>query len=110
MSHKSRQGRERAATRRDGWPDGRRSFGSVRDAILAVLREADGEMRVETIQAEVERVLGGPVSGFSVADYLRVRSCGPKPLFEHTRHGHYQPLRPGATPYPVPPLARRKRD
>jgi hypothetical protein len=76
-----------------GWPDGRRSFGSVSSAIVEVL--ADGqEMSVKTIRTSVEQKLGSPVSRFSVSDYLRTRSRGLRPLFERTRHGHYRLLRP----------------
>src|SRR5439155_4307856 len=60
-------------TARKGWtapgepaPDSRRPFGSVRDAIVQVLSEADGDLRVRDIQAGVERLLGGPVSPTSV--------------------------------------------
>jgi hypothetical protein len=73
-----------------GWPDGRRKFGTVSAAILAVLAEADSEMRVKTIHREVERVLGGQVSRYSVSDYLLTRSKGLRPLFIRTRHGHYR--------------------
>jgi len=47
-------------------------------------------MRMRTIHAEVEGVLGGSVSFQSVADYLIKRSKGPKPLFVRTRYGHYR--------------------
>ena len=85
------QGRSRAL--RAGWPDGRRKFGTVSGAIVSVLAHADCEMRVKAIHAEVERLLEGTVSRYSVADYLRMRSTGPRPLFTWTRHGHYQLLR-----------------
>ena len=61
-------------------------------AVRKVLAEAESEMRVKSIHAEVERVLGGSVSRFSVADYLRRRSKGERPLFVRTHHGHYRPL------------------
>ena len=76
-----------------GWADGRRKFGTVSGAIIAVLTEADSEMRMKTIHAEVERALGGSVSFQSVADYLIKRSKGPKPHFVRTRYGHYRLLR-----------------
>lgn len=76
-----------------GWPDGRRKFGTVSEAILRVLAEAEGELPVAAIRAEVERLLDGPVSRFSVSDYLLVRSKGRRPLFERTRHGRYRLLR-----------------
>ena len=59
-------------------PDGRRRFGSVRDAILAVLTEAGGEMRVGEIHERVEQLLGEPVPGSSVRMYLR-RGCRRSP-------------------------------
>jgi hypothetical protein len=40
------------------WPDGRRKFGSVSGAIVQVLWEAQGDLRVEEIWREVERLLG----------------------------------------------------
>jgi hypothetical protein len=43
-------------------PDGRRRFGSVSSAIVSVLTEAQSDMRVREIQAEVERLRGEPVS------------------------------------------------
>ena len=73
-----------------GWPDGRRKFGTVSGAIVAVLTCADSEMRMKTIHAEVERELGGLVSFQSVADYLIKRSKAPGPLFVRTRYGHYR--------------------
>lgn len=75
-----------------GWPDGRRKFGEVSGAIKAVLAQNGGEMRMKTIHAEVERLLGGEVSFQSVADYLLKNSKGPKPLFERPRYGHYRLL------------------
>jgi len=91
------QGREpsqnRGRPRHAGWPDGRRAFGSVSKAILTVLGEADTEMAVKAIYAEVERILEGTVSRHSVSDYLLTRAKEPNPLFVRTRHGHYQLLR-----------------
>lgn len=49
-------------------------------------------MRMKTIHAEVEQLLGGEVSFQSVADYLLKNSKGPRPLFERPRYGHYRPL------------------
>lgn len=86
----------RKTTRKDakpaGWPDGRRKFGTVSAAIVRVLTEAGGDLRTKDIQAGVEALLEGPVSRFSVADYLRVRSKGSTPLFERTRRGYYRLL------------------
>lgn len=72
-----------------GWPDGRRRFGTVSNAIVEVLATADGELRVKEVRARVEARLGGPVSRFSVSDYLLTRSKGPRPLFGRTGHGRY---------------------
>lgn len=63
-------------------PDGRRKFGAVRDAIVAVLREADGELRVREIHARVEAHLGEAVSRGSVKAYMRVGCQRKTPLFE----------------------------
>jgi hypothetical protein len=70
--------------------DGRREFGAVAAAIMSVLAETDSEMRLKTIHTEVERVLGGSTSSYSVADYLQRRSKGASPLFARTRPGHYR--------------------
>jgi hypothetical protein len=85
--------RSRKVKEQAGWPDGRRKFGSVSGAILAVLAQTDSEMKVKAIHEQVERVLGGRVSRLSVSDYLLTRSKGPRPLFERARHGHYRLLR-----------------
>src|SRR5713226_5090357 len=52
-------------------PDGRRKFGTVRDAIIEVLAQAGSEVRVKDIQNGVEQILIGSVSTSSVKDYLR---------------------------------------
>jgi hypothetical protein len=77
---------------KSGWSDGRRGFGTVSGAIKTVLAGSGSEMRLKTIHVEVERVLGGPVSFQSVADYLIKNSKRPKPLFVRTRYGHYSLL------------------
>ena len=89
----SDQAPRRPDKRPSGWSDGRRKFGTVSGAIIAVLASADSEMRMKAIHAEVERSLGGSVSFQSVADYLIKRSKGPEPLFVRTRYGHYRLLR-----------------
>lgn len=76
-----------------GWPDGRREFGSVGAAVVSVLAQAGTVMKAKAIHAEVERLLGGVVSRYSVSDYLRRRSADPRPLFVRPRHGHYRLLR-----------------
>lgn len=47
-------------------------------------------MRVKDIHAEVEQILGGTVSRYTVSDYLLKRSKGARPLFTQTRRGHYR--------------------
>ena len=93
ISQKRRKGPAKRSKPRAGSPDGRRSFGSVSGAILKVLAETDGELRLRDIHAGVERELEGKVSLYSVADYLAKRSRPPKPLFVRTRYGHYRLLR-----------------
>ena len=41
-------------------PDGRRKFGTVRDAIVQVLDHAGSELRVRDIQEGVEEILADP--------------------------------------------------
>ena len=64
-------------------PDGRRKFGTVRDAIITVLEQASDELRVRDIHAGVEKLLGEPVSGSSVRDSLRKGCRRSTPLFEY---------------------------
>ncbi|MBA3583981.1 MAG: hypothetical protein H0W36_05530 [Gemmatimonadetes bacterium] len=49
-------------------------------------------MRAKAIHEEVERLLGGPVSRFSVSDYLLTRAKSQNPPLERTRRGHYRIL------------------
>ena len=70
-------------------PDGRRKFGALRDAIVAVLREAGGELRVREIHERVEAHIGEPVSRGSVKAYMRVGCQRRLPLFEYLGdHGY----------------------
>jgi hypothetical protein len=71
-------------------PDGRRKFGTVRDAIVAVLEQAGEELRVRDIHAGVEELLGESVSGSSVRDYLRKGSRRSTPLFEYRGERGYR--------------------
>jgi len=71
-------------------PDGRRKFGTVRDAIVAVLEQAGCELRVREIQKSVEDSLGGPVSPSSVRDYLRKGCRRRVPLFEYCGRNGYR--------------------
>ena len=47
-------------------PDGRRPFGSIREAIVAVLEQAEFPLRVLEVHAAVERLPGEKVSRGSV--------------------------------------------
>src|SRR5438105_4034127 len=71
-------------------PDGRRKFGTVRDAIIEVLARADSELRVREIHTRVEEVVGGPVSRSSVKDYLHKGCRRRVPLFEHRGRSGYR--------------------
>ncbi len=71
-------------------PDGRRKFGTVRDAIVEVLAQARSDLRVRDIQKGVEDVLGGPVSTSSVKDYLRKGCRRQMPLFEYRGRRGYR--------------------
>lgn len=92
---RSDQEQQHDADPRLGWPDGRRRSGEVGEAIVSVLTAAGSEMRVKAIHAEVERLLGEPVSRYSVSDYLRRRAKRPSQLFLRTRTGHYRLLSAG---------------
>jgi hypothetical protein len=70
-------------------PDGRRRFGSVSGAIVQVLTEAQSDLRVKEIWAEVERLLGEPVSRHSVKSYLH-RGTHELKIFERVRQGRYR--------------------
>ncbi len=71
-------------------PDGRRKFGTVRDAIVQVLAQTDSALRVRDIQKGVEKTLGGPVSGSSVRNYLRKGCRRRAPLFEYRGRSGYR--------------------
>ncbi len=74
-------------------PDGRRKFGTVRDAIVQVLANADSDLRVREIQTGVEEILGGPVSPSSVKDFLRKGCRRRVPLFEYRGRDGYRRAR-----------------
>lgn len=86
--HKVRRPRKPA----DGWSDGRRPFGTVRDAIVEVLSRADSDLRVKDIQAGVEALLNSPVSRSSVKSYLHKDGLRRTPLFERRDRGRYRLL------------------
>lgn len=69
-------------------PDGRRKFGSVRDAILTVLAQAGGELRARDVHEGVEELLGESVSSSSVRNCLRRGCRRGTPLFDGDRRGY----------------------
>lgn len=71
-------------------PDGRRKFGTVRDAIAEVLEQAGCELRVRDIHEGVERLLGDSVARSSVKDYLRKDCRRRLPLFEYCGQRGYR--------------------
>jgi hypothetical protein len=84
-----RQGGRQHRSASSAAPDGRRKFGTVRDAIVGVLKDAGRELRVREIQESVEALLDGPVSRSSVRDYLRKGCRRRSPLFEyHGKRGY----------------------
>ena len=90
-----RPDRERAVRLR--YAGDRRRFGSVGDAVVAVLRDSGGAMKLQAIHKAVEKKLGGSVSNYSVQDYLRRHTDSPEALFEHTTYGHYAMRNRGRT-------------
>jgi hypothetical protein len=81
---------KRRRRRSYGWGDGRRPFGTVSGAIVQVLSEADSDLRVRDIKAQVEQLLGNSVSRHSVKSYLH-RGCDrDPPQFTHPARGRYR--------------------
>src|SRR5436853_3380056 len=74
-------------------PDGRRKFGTVRDAIVQVLGDVGAELRVRDIHARVEALLGEEVSASSVKDYLHKDRRRKVPLFEYRGRDGYRLMR-----------------
>jgi hypothetical protein len=81
-------------------PDGRRKFGSVSIAIVQALSEARSDLRVKEIWAEVERLLGEPISRHSIKSYLHRGTYASKPIFERVSHGRYRLLSADQPPIP----------
>lgn len=86
----NRSGTPRARQTPTGWSDGRRRFGSVRDAIVQVLVASESDLSVRDIHTGVERILGGPVSRSSVKSYLHKGSRGNSGVFERPSRGRYK--------------------
>jgi hypothetical protein len=64
--------------------------GVVQRAVFSVLAETGGPMRLADIQADVERLLGQPVSMESVSWSLRVDANGERRCFERVERGLYR--------------------
>ncbi len=79
----------RARPAATGSSDGRRRFGSVRDAILRVLAASEADLSVRDIHAGVERIFGSPVSRSSVKSYLH-KGRGNSGVFERVSRGRYR--------------------
>jgi hypothetical protein len=71
----------------------RRRFAEVGDAVVQVLAEASGELRMVEIHAAVEELLGEPVSRSSVKNYLTRGAQRRRPVLERVGRGRYQLLR-----------------
>lgn len=70
-------------------PDGRRPFGSVRDAIVQVLASESLGLRARDVHAHVELLLAERVSRSSVKSMLALRCVGSEPLFVRVGRGRY---------------------
>jgi hypothetical protein len=70
--------------KRSGYVEGRRRFGAVGKAVVAVLASADRDVTAREIRLEVEKLLGGSVSRHSIAYQLQTKSKGPEPTIIQT--------------------------
>jgi len=73
-------------------PDGRRGFGTVRDAIVVVLKQADRPLRVRDVHAGVEQLLREQVSRGAVKAYLWGGANRETPLFQRCGNEGYRLL------------------
>ncbi len=73
----------------------RRRFAQVSDAIMQVLAEARGELRMVEVHRAVEELLGAPVSRSSVKNYLADGAKRPRPQrrIERVSRGRYRLMR-----------------
>jgi hypothetical protein len=74
-------------------PDGRRSFGSIRDAVVRVLENQPLGLRAREVHARVELLLGERVSRGSVKSILAGRCQGKERLFVRISRGRYRLVR-----------------
>jgi hypothetical protein len=75
-------------------PAGRLGNGVVQRAVVKVLAESDGPMRLSAVCAAVEAMLGQVVSKESVSWCLRTGCGGDEPRFERASYGCYRLVRP----------------
>lgn len=68
----------------------RRRFAEVGDAVVQVLSEARGELRMVEVHAAVEEQLGEPVSRSSVKNYLAKGAQRRRPVLERAGRGRYR--------------------
>jgi hypothetical protein len=71
-------------------PDGRRPFGSIRDAVVRVLDAEPLGLRAREVHARVELLLGERVSRGSVKAILAARCQGNDQLFVRISRGRYR--------------------
>jgi hypothetical protein len=83
--------------KRTGYIEGRRRFGSVGKAVLAVLADADRELTAHEIRLGAEKQLGGPVSPHSITYQLQTRSKGPGPTVIQRGRKYYRLAEPSST-------------
>lgn len=67
-----------------------RKFGTVGDAIAAVLSEAESDMRLTEIHREITTILDGPVSLSFVKTSLARNCKGENKPSERVSHGRYR--------------------
>lgn len=79
--------------KRAGWPDGRREFGSVGKAIVAVLAAAEKDRTAHEIRLEAERLLGSPVARHSIAYQLQTKAKAGQPSIIQIDGRYYRLLR-----------------
>ena len=71
-------------------PTSRRKFGSVGDAVTAVLAEAGADLRFIEVHRRVELLLGGDVARSSVKNSLARGSTSSSSSFVRVAHGRYR--------------------
>lgn len=100
--------RRSTKAKRSGYVEGRRRFGAVGKAVLAVLVAADRALTAHEIRLETEKLLGGPVSRHSIAYQLQRGSEGSKSTITQTGGRYYRLAEETRSSYPSrgPSLSR----